>query len=123
MPPPSLALKSIPAVSPSLAEVLCVCALRAGLSREEGAGQFVLGNPKAWLGVAYHAVLQQARDGPKPDPEGIHEVAWAAAIERQCDRARLHPLDRRFGLPERWPGYHLVRAMAFLRAREIASTS
>jgi len=30
-------------------------------------------------------------------------------------------LDRRFGSPETWPGYHLARASALLRARELAA--
>lgn len=119
-PIPPLELTSIPAVSPSLAEVLRLCPLRAGLSRADGAGHFVLGQPKAWLGTAYHSVLEDAvgADGPP-----THEAAWVAAINRQHDRARQHPLDQRFGPPERWPGYHLVRAMALLRAQEIAGAS
>jgi len=80
----------------------------------------VLGQPKAWLGTAYHLVLQGAASG---DTAAAHEAAWVAAINQQHDRARGHPLDRRFGPPERWPGYHLVRAMALLRAQEIANAS
>ncbi len=122
-PTPPLELTSIPAVSPTLAEVLRLCPLRAGLSGADGAGQLVLGNPKAWLGTAYHAVLEEAGDRSGGNADAAHEAAWVAAIDRQHERARLHALDRRFGPPERWPGYHLVRAMAFLRARELASTS
>lgn len=119
---PPLELTSISTVSPSLAEVLRLCALRAGLSRVEGAGPFVLGNPKAWLGSAYHEVLASAGVHSSTNAGSAHETAWARAISCQYERARLHPLDRRFGTPERWPGYHLVRAIALLRAREIAST-
>lgn len=119
-PLPPLELTGIPAVSPSLAEVLRLCPLRSGLSRANGAGQFVLGQPKAWLGTAYHSVLEGAAGG---GVAAAHEAAWVAAIDQQRDRARQHPLDRRFGPPERWPGYHLVRAMALLRAQEIAGTS
>jgi len=117
---PPLELTSIPAVSPSLAEVLRLCPLRAGLSRADGASQFVLGQPKAWLGTAYHSVLENAADG---GAAAADEAAWLAAISLQHDRARRHSLDQRFGPPERWPGYQLVRAMALMRAREFAKAS
>lgn len=119
-PLPPLELTGIPTVSPSLAAVLRLCPLRAGLSRVDAAAQFVLGQPKAWLGTAYHSVLEGAAAG---GAAAAHEAAWVAAIDQQHDRARQHPLDRRFGPPERWPGYHLVRAMALLRTQEVASTS
>lgn len=119
-PIPPIELTSIPAVSPSLAEVLRLCPLRAGLARADGAGQLVLGQPKAWLGTAYHSVLEDAANAGR---RATHEAAWVAAVNRQHDRARQHPLDQRFGPPERWFGYHLVRAMALLRAQEIADAS
>lgn len=120
---PHLVLTSISAVSPSLAEVLRLCALRAGFSKAEGAASLVLGNPKAWLGIAYHEVLADAIGLGEAGSESAHEAAWASAIRRQHDRAQLHPLDRRFYVPERWPGYYLVRSMALMRAREIAGAS
>ncbi len=107
-------------MSPSLAEVLRLCPLRAGLSRAGGADQFVLGQPKAWLGTAYHSVLEEAAGGVAAT---AHEAAWSAAVNRQHVRAQQHPLDQRFGPPERWPGYHLVRAMALMRAQEIGRAS
>jgi len=119
-PIPPLVLTSISAVSPSLAEVLRLCPLRGGLSRAEGAARFVLGQPKAWLGTVYHAVLEGAAGG---GAAAAHEAAWLAAINEQHDRAQQHPLDQRFGQPERWPGYHLIRAMALLRAQEVGGPS
>lgn len=110
-----LELAKISATSPSLAETMRACQLRAGISRARGVSSFVLGNPKAWLGTAYHAVLEGAAGG---GAAATHEAVWAAAVDQQHFRARQHPLDRRFGAPERWPGYHLVRAMALLRAQE-----
>lgn len=118
-----LEVTGIAAISPSLAEVLRLCALRAGLSRATGVTSFVLGNPKAWLGVAYHEVLAGAGDRSGTDVERANEAAWASAVSRQYERAKLHLLDNRFGAPERWPGYYLARAMALMRAREIASVS
>lgn len=54
-----LELPLIPVTNPSLAESMRACLLRAGLSKVPGVWAFVLGNPKAWLGTAYHGVLEQ----------------------------------------------------------------
>jgi hypothetical protein len=47
---------------------------------------------------------------------------WSAAIEREYKRSRVHTFDKRFGPPESWPGYHMVAAMAVVRARELAES-
>jgi hypothetical protein len=112
-------LEPIEAVSPTLAETLRQCKLRAGLSRAEGARQHVLGNPKAWLGTAYHAVLEAVRPQHGNDIDARVHHLWSAAIEKQYERSRIHPFDRRFGPPESWPGYHMVAAMALARAKEL----
>src|SRR4026209_822444 len=49
-----LALPEIGATSPTLSESMRQCRLRAGLSKTAGASAMILGNPKAWLGTAYH---------------------------------------------------------------------
>ncbi len=54
---PTLELPEIRATSPTLAETMRACLLRAGFSRARGSSNFVLGNPKAWLCTAYHEVL------------------------------------------------------------------
>lgn len=113
---PPLALARISAVSPSLAELLRLCALRAGLARVQSASGLVLGNPKAWLGTAYHEVL--AAVGKHAGAASAIDV-WEQAIHEQHERAKAHPLDRRFGPPNRWPGYHLVRAIALMRAQQV----
>lgn len=113
-----LELSRISAVSPSLSEVLRLCSLRAGLGRASGVDQFVLGNPKAWLGTAYHEVLAAAgQEGKAADVAAV----WERVTDEHYQRAQQHSLDKRFGPPERWPGYHLIRAMALVRAAEIAS--
>lgn len=116
-------LEAIEAVSPTLAETLRLCKLRAGLSRAEGASQHVLGNPKAWLGTAYHAVLDGMGSQHGNDIDARVRDLWSAAIERQHERSCAHPFDRRFGPPESWPGYHMVAAMALVRARELVETA
>ena len=105
-------------MSPSLAEVLRLCPLRAGLSRVDDAKGLVLGNPRAWLGIAYHDVLTTA--AKRRGVTNLTEL-WDQAIRTVYERAQAHPLDQRFGAPDRWPGYHLVRAMALVRAQQVAS--
>ncbi len=115
--PPPLELSAISTVSPSLAELLRLCGLRTGLSRVQNATALVLGNPKAWLGTAYHEVLAAA--GEQRSNAAADDV-WEQAVGEQHERAEAHPLDRLFGAPHRWPGYHLIRAMALMRAQEVA---
>jgi len=99
-----------------------ICLLRAGLSRADGLSDLVLGNPRAWLGTAYHEVLEKV---PEIDRQGDVDRdldrLWTDAIARQYERVKSHPLDRRFGSPETWPGYHLTEASVRLRAHEVAS--
>jgi hypothetical protein len=97
--------------------------LRAGLSRNQDASDFVLGNPKAWLGTAYHDVLSKISGNSCNSEELDQKVQelWEAAILGHYKRAQEHPLDQRFGDPLSWPGYHLTLAMLRLRAREVAA--
>src|ERR1700730_12782361 len=97
-----------------------LCLLRAGISRSPGSSTFVLGNPKAWLGTAYHEVLERIVDS-KEDVDAAAERLWNEAVAAQHQRSLVHPLDRRFGLPSTWPGYHLAKASVLLRARELVA--
>jgi hypothetical protein len=69
------------------------CSLRAALSRTPGSGSYVLGNPKGWLGSAYHEVLEKIADARPGDEEidAIVEELWAEAIEAQHRRILGHP--------------------------------
>jgi hypothetical protein len=117
-----LSLPVIQATSPTMAETMRACRLRAGLSRASGSASYVLGNPKAWLGTAYHEVLEHiAGVETTADVEATAVRLWDEAVAAQHQRASAHPLDRRFGSPETWPGYHLARASALLRARELVA--
>jgi hypothetical protein len=99
------------------------CLLRAGLSRTSGSSDFTLGNPKSWLGTAYHEVLEKSVevDLSSESLEDAVERLWNQAIADQEKRVSAHVLNRRFGLPPAWPGYHLARASVLLRAQELAS--
>ncbi len=116
-----LELPQIRATSPTLAETMRICLLRAGLSRTTGGSRFVLGNPKAWLGTAYHEVLEKVVDldlGQETLDAAVERL-WNHAIAIQQQRADVHALDRRFGSPASWPGYHVARASVMLRAKEL----
>lgn len=115
-----LQLRTIEAVSPTLAEVLRLCKLRAGLSRAANANKYILGNPKAWLGTAYHAVMEAVGAGQVDGIEERVRRLWEASVHLEYERARGHHLDKRFGPPGSWPGYHIVAAMALIRAKELA---
>ncbi len=75
-------LRPILVVSPSLAETLRACLLQAALSRISGVESFVLGNPKAWLGTAYHEVLERLWTSTEPNlsDEQLIEYLWSSAI-------------------------------------------
>jgi hypothetical protein len=118
-----LSLPELRTTSPTLAETMSACFLRAGISRTPGNREYVLGNPKAWLGNAYHEVLEkisQVETNKESLQAGIERL-WDNAIAAQRQRAEVHPLDRRFGAPETWPGYYVVKATSRLRAEELCT--
>jgi len=113
-------LQPIPAVSPSLAETLRNCPLQAAFSRFSGLKEFVLGNPKAWLGIVYHEVLEKlwAPIKVKFAEDELIEHLWSNAIRALKQKEIDHPLNRRFSAPEKWPGYYLTRACVQMRAKQ-----
>lgn len=111
-------LPFIPAVSPSLAERLRVCPLQAGISRIENIRAYVLANPKAWLGTAYHSVLEHLWQSSPLGDDALIEELWSKSIKTLQIEAAAHPLNRRFTTAEKWPGYYLVRAFTVVRGKE-----
>ena len=85
---------TINAVSPTLADTLRQCKLRAALSRAVGSSHHVLGNPKAWLGSAYHAVLERIGPEHRDDIEAIVRDLWGATIEAQYEEFARSSLQR-----------------------------
>lgn len=108
-------------VSPSLAETIRRCPLQAGLSRCKETAPFTLGHPQAWLGAAYHGVLAGlcTLSPSGASSENELKALWKQAIERQYSRVVRHPLDKRYGTPERWPGYNLTLASAGVAAARL----
>jgi hypothetical protein len=96
-----------------------LCGLRAALAATPVADRWVLHDPRAWLGNAFHRLMEAMRRRATPaDPEAV----WNAAITEAVASALNHPLDRRFTEPERWPSYFLVRQRAFALAAKIGAS-
>lgn len=116
-----ISLPVIAATSPSLAESMRSCMLRAGLSHRAELRAFVLGNPKAWLGTAYHKVLERLPDlaAAGEHAQAMLETRWNEEVSRLQQEAGAHPLNHRFGQPPFWRGYHLVLATLRLRAADL----
>lgn len=121
--PQSLALPMIPSTSPSVAEAMRTCLLRAGFSKTAGISAYVLGNPKAWLGTAYHGVLERLPDLAGPDAPSRLQAFWRQDIANLEQQAAGHPLNRRFGAASFWRGYYLVLETLKLRVADLAPTA
>lgn len=95
-----------------------LCRLRAALAATPEADRWVLHDPRAWLGKAFHRLMESMHRGAAPaDTEPI----WNAAIKEAVAAAANHPLDRRFAAPERWPSYFLVRQRALALAANVGA--
>jgi hypothetical protein len=96
-----------------------LCGLRAALAAASTADHWVLHDPRAWLGTAFHRLMEAMRRGATPADA---ETIWNAAIAETVETALKHPLDRRFAAPERWPSYFLVRQRAFALAAKLGGS-
>ncbi len=121
-----LTIPQLPSTTPTLAETMRTCLLWAGLSRAHGNQPYVLGNPKAWLGTAYHEVLEalpaSASGGAGTALLQRAEARWNQAVARLEEAAARHPLNHRFGSATTWRGYYLVLETLRLRMAELAGT-
>lgn len=117
-------IEELASISHSRAESLRHCFLRAVLDRDESRSGYCLGQPKAWLGTAAHEVLENVSRSAQ-DPRGVEAWAsarWLEAVRKLEQAAQSHPLDRRFGRAEQWPGYNSLRAQTMQRARRFGVT-
>lgn len=97
--------------TPTLWSHMRLCRLRAALSINSEADNWVLHSPRAWLGTAFHRLMAGM-------PSDSREAAalWDTAIAEIRTVASRHRLDSRFANAERWPGYYLVRQRAIASA-------
>jgi len=93
-----------------------LCELRAALATIPEADQWVLHDPRLWLGTAFHEVMKAVRSSTRTIDA---QSAWNIAIARAVHAALEHPLDRRYSAPERWPSYFLVRQRCLSLASEV----
>lgn len=115
----AIVLASFPRTSPTLWSHMRLCGLRAALAWSREADRWVLHDPRAWLGTAFHRVMEAAeRSGSSAS---ALEAVWNASVADAATAAAGHPLDSRFGVPERWPGYFLIRQRALASAGKAAA--
>lgn len=108
---PTIVLTPTARTTPTLWSHMRLCSLRAALSTNREADNWVLHSPRAWLGIAFHRLMAAA-------PADSSEAAslWDSAIAEILAEVLGHRLDARFANPERWPGYYLVRQRAIASA-------
>src|ERR1700722_8289436 len=90
-----LVISPLASTSPTLADEMRGCRLRAGLASCREAASWVLHDPRLWLGTALHALLEKARHEHIPDLE----AAWDDEIAGFVERIGSHQFDRRFSDP------------------------
>jgi hypothetical protein len=115
--PAALSIMPLATTSPSLGNEMRICPLRAGLASCREADEWVLHDPRLWLGTALHALLEKARREGLADIEG----AWDGEIARFVQRIGSHQFDRRFSDRTRWPSYYLTRQRALSSAAKLNS--
>lgn len=107
----TVAIRPAARTSPTLWSQMRLCMLRAALTTSKEPDYWVLHNPRAWLGTAFHRLM-----AARPTGEAEAASLWDGAIRELLDAASGHRLDQRFASPERWPGYYLVRQRAVASA-------
>ncbi|MGY8710476.1 PD-(D/E)XK nuclease family protein [Bradyrhizobium sp. 18BD] len=117
--PAALSIRPLATTSPSLGNEMRICPLRAGLASCREADEWVLHDPRLWLGTALHALLERTRHEGIADIEG----AWDGEIAKLVQRIGSHQFDRRFSDPTRWPAYYLTRQRALSSAAKLNSAA
>lgn len=114
-----IVLTSPARISPTLWSHLRLCGLRGAFAASPIVDSWVLHDPRAWLGIAFHRVMEvSARSGATM---ATAEDTWTAAVSELAATAARHPLDSRYAVPERWPGYYLIRQRALSSAQSIVA--
>lgn len=115
-----LSIAPLESTSPTAAAEMAICGLRAGLSSCKDADAWVLHDPRLWLGIAFHSLMEKARRGLAG---AALQSAWNEIVERLVQEAGSHQFDRRFASTARWPNYYLVEERAVSAATELATRS
>lgn len=115
-----LSIAPLASTSPTAAAEMAVCGLRAGLASCRDADAWVLHDPRLWLGIAFHSLMEKARrrlGGP------ALVAAWNEIVEQFVQQAGRHQFDRRFASTAHWPNYYLAEERAVSAATELAARS
>ena len=116
-----IVLTPLTRTSPTLWAHMRLCSLRGAFASSRAVDRWILHDPRAWLGTAFHKVMEASR---RPSATAATpEEAWAAAVREAAVAAAHHLLDARFSAPERWPGYFLVRQRALSSAQDVIAAS
>lgn len=113
----TIAVTFLERMTPPIWSHMRLCRLRGVLAATPAAQEWVLHNPRMWLGRAFHQVMLAAAQPGASACEA--EMAWRSAVADAAQAAAEHPLDFRFRCPERWPGYFLVRQRALASATNV----
>jgi hypothetical protein len=116
-----IVLTPLARTSPTLWSHMRLCSLRGAFASSRAVDRWILHDPRAWLGTAFHKVMEASRRSSAT--AATPEEAWAAAVREAAVAAAHHPLDARFAAPERWPGYFLVRQRALSSAQDVIAPS
>lgn len=109
----AILLRHLDYTTPTIWAAMRCCSLKGVFTATEETRRWILSDPRAWLGIAFHKLMAAARSGASMT---MLEDVWQTAIHESVENASTHLLDRRFGKPERWPGYFLVRQRALSSA-------
>jgi CRISPR/Cas system-associated exonuclease Cas4 (RecB family) len=111
----AIVLTPLTRTSPTLWAHMRLCSLRGAFAATRAVDTWILHDPRAWLGTAFHKVMAAAaRPGAiKTDVEQV----WTVTVSEAAAAAASHPLDARYAAPERWPNYFLVRQRALSSAQ------
>lgn len=118
--PSTIALAPMPRTSPTIWSHMRLCRLRGLLAATRAVDRWVLHDPRAWLGTAFHRVMEAAARTALRDRAA---AAWQLAVDEAAAAAAAHPLDSRFAVVQQWPGYFLIRQRALASAADAAPKS
>lgn len=116
-----IVLTPLARTSPTLWSHMRLCGLRGAFAASQAVDRWILHDPRAWLGTAFHKVMEASRR-PGATAATLEEV-WTVAVREAAVAAAHHMLDARFAAPERWPGFFLVRQRALSSAQDVIAAN
>ncbi len=124
---PTLTPASLPDMTPTRAEALRACPLRAAFDASPEYRSMVLREPAARIGTACHEVLEATAKGcfDAVDADQLadrFEHLWSEHIAREEAAARRSPQERHFGPAVRWPYYALKRAYLYHTVQQLIAS-